>query len=324
MPAVNELNWFKSLGNEWTSNGRATLIRDAKYGAEMLHVEWTDAEKSPVVEVTSRIATRDRAIDFAKPSRPAPLSAAELEINTKGTELLIPVDGIVKQASDKIVTKADAKTDIEKARAIYEWIVDNTFRDARVGGCGIGDIAAILKSGNLAGKCADLNALFVGLVRAAGIPARDIYGIRLGPSAVAALVPARKPSLTRSTAARKSFWRGMGGSLLTLRMCGKLCSKRRRAIWRSMIPGLQLRARLCSALGRQLARIQFCSRHRAGRIEWSQGRISNVSPGRVWERAARLPRPGYLQICHYCEGADLGVRQARDVMQVRCFPGAVI
>ena len=142
VPAVNELNWFKSLGNEWTSNGRATLIRDAKYGAEMLHVEWTDAEKSPVVEVTSRIATRDRAIDFAKPSRPAPLSAAELEINTKGIELLIPVDGIVKQASDKIVTKADAKTDIEKARAIYEWIVDNTFRDARVGGCGIGDIAA--------------------------------------------------------------------------------------------------------------------------------------------------------------------------------------
>ena len=73
VPAVNELDWFKSLGNEWTSNGRATLIRDAKYGAEMLHVEWTDAEKSPVVEVTSRIATRDRAIDFAKrePARPA-------------------------------------------------------------------------------------------------------------------------------------------------------------------------------------------------------------------------------------------------------------
>jgi transglutaminase-like putative cysteine protease len=40
----------------------------------------------------------------------------------------------------------------------------------------------MLKSGNLGGKCADLNALFVGLVRAAGIPARDIYGIRVAPS----------------------------------------------------------------------------------------------------------------------------------------------
>lgn len=40
----------------------------------------------------------------------------------------------------------------------------------------------MLKTGNLGGKCADLNALFVGLVRAAGIPARDVYGIRVAPS----------------------------------------------------------------------------------------------------------------------------------------------
>ena len=61
-------------------------------------------------------------------------------------------------------------------------MVENTFRDAKVRGCGIGDIAAMLKTGNLGGKCADLNALFVGLVRAAGIPARDVYGIRVAPS----------------------------------------------------------------------------------------------------------------------------------------------
>jgi transglutaminase-like putative cysteine protease len=179
VPAVNERDWFKSLGSEWTSNGRAALVREPKYGAEMLHVEWTDGEKSPVVEVTSRIATRDRAIDFAMPGRPAPLSAAEHELNTQGTEL-IPVDRIVKQTSDKIV--ANAKTDIEKARAVYEWIVDNTFRDAKVRGCGIGDIAAMLRTGDLGGKCADLNALYVGLARAAGVPARDVYGIRVAPS----------------------------------------------------------------------------------------------------------------------------------------------
>ena len=179
VPAVNERDWFKSLGSEWTSNGRAALVREPKYGAETLHVQWTDGEKSPVVEVTSRIATRDRAIDFAMPGRPAPLSAAEHELNTQGTEL-IPVDRIVKQTSDKIV--ANAKTDIEKARAVYEWIVDNTFRDAKVRGCGIGDIAAMLRTGDLGGKCADLNALYVGLARAAGVPARDVYGIRVAPS----------------------------------------------------------------------------------------------------------------------------------------------
>jgi transglutaminase-like putative cysteine protease len=181
VPAVNEQDWFKSLGSEWTSNGRTTLVRDPKYSAELLHVEWTDGERSPVVEVTSRIATRDRAIDFAKPGRPVPLVAAERELNTQGTEL-IPVDGIVKQTSDQIVANANARTDIEKARAIYEWIVDNTFRDAKVRGCGIGDIAAMLRTGNLGGKCADLNALYVGLARAAGVPARDVYGIRVAPS----------------------------------------------------------------------------------------------------------------------------------------------
>jgi transglutaminase-like putative cysteine protease len=179
VPAVNEQDWFKSLGSEWTSNGRASLVRDPKYGAEMLHVEWTDSDRSPVVEVTSKIATRDRAIDLAKPGRSVLLSAAERELYTQGTEL-IPVDGIVRETSDKIV--ANAKTDIERARAIYEWIVDNTFRDAKVRGCGIGDIAAMLRTGNLGGKCADLNALYVGLARAAGLPARDVYGIRVAPS----------------------------------------------------------------------------------------------------------------------------------------------
>ncbi len=181
VPAVNERDWFKSLGSAWTSNGRATLVREPKYGAAMLHVQWTDSEKNPVVEVTSRIATRDRAIDLAKPGRPVPLSAAERNHNTQGTEL-IPIDGIVKQTSDQIVARASAETDIKKARVIYEWIVDNTYRDAAVRGCGIGDIAAMLRTGNLGGKCADLNALYVGLARAAGVPARDVYGIRVAPS----------------------------------------------------------------------------------------------------------------------------------------------
>jgi hypothetical protein len=35
----------------------------------------------------------------------------------------------------------------------------------------------------LGGKCADLNALFVALARSAGVPARDVYGIRVDDSA---------------------------------------------------------------------------------------------------------------------------------------------
>jgi transglutaminase-like putative cysteine protease len=180
LPSVNENDWIRSGDSQWTTNGNAVLARDPHYGAAMLHVAWAASELAQVVEVTSTIATQDRAVDLTKPGRPGiDLAAAERKFNTAGTEL-IPVDGIVKEASDKIT--AGKATEIDKVHAIYEWVVENTFRDAKVRGCGIGDIAAMLKTGNLGGKCADLNALFVGLVRAAGIPARDVYGIRVAPS----------------------------------------------------------------------------------------------------------------------------------------------
>ena len=132
------------------------------------------------VEVTSQIATRDRAIDLpAGRQRGGAAHRRGAARYTAPTEL-IPTDGIVKETADKIT--AGAASDVEQARAIYEWIVDNTFRDRKTRGCGIGDIAAMLKSGNLGGKCADLNALYVGLARAAGLPARDVYGIRVAPS----------------------------------------------------------------------------------------------------------------------------------------------
>ncbi len=60
--------------------------------------------------------------------------------------------------------------------------MDNTNRDPDTPGCGFGDIRAMLESGNLGGKCADINGLMTGLARAAGFPARDVYGVRVAPS----------------------------------------------------------------------------------------------------------------------------------------------
>lgn len=180
LPSVNEKDWFKSGVSRWATNGKATRARDSRYGAEMLRVKWAEGEKTPWVEVASTVSTQDRAIDLTIPGTSSiGLSAAEREFNTEGSDL-IPIDGIVRQTSNAIM--AGKTTEVEMVHAIYEWIVENTFRDPQVRGCGIGDIVAMLNTGNLGGKCADLNALFVGLVRAAGIPARDVYGIRLAPS----------------------------------------------------------------------------------------------------------------------------------------------
>jgi len=37
----------------------------------------------------------------------------------------------------------------------------------------------MLETGDLGGKCADLNALYVGMARSVGLPARHIYGLRI-------------------------------------------------------------------------------------------------------------------------------------------------
>ncbi len=180
LPSVSDPNWIRPIGNDWHTNAKsAEIYRDPKYGAEFLHVTWSETERPPVVEVVSQFATRDRAIDLARPGKHETLSATDRALYTSATEL-IPIDGIVKDTADYVT--AGARTEVAKARAIYEWIVDNTFRDAKTRGCGFGDIKSMLEMGNLGGKCADLNALYVGLARASGLPARDVYGIRVAPS----------------------------------------------------------------------------------------------------------------------------------------------
>jgi len=181
LPLMPDTDYQRSLGLSWTGNAAVTrVVRDEKYGAGIFYAEWPASETAPTIELTTRFAARDRAVDLSTPGKSAPEDRAVLRKYTAGTKF-IPTDGIVrKQALE--VTKG-ASTDLEKARAVYEWIVDNTFRDPKVRGCGLGDIRALLETGYLGGKCADLNALFVGMVRSLRIPARDIYGVRVTESA---------------------------------------------------------------------------------------------------------------------------------------------
>ncbi|EIJ36480.1 transglutaminase-like domain-containing protein [Thiothrix nivea] len=181
LPSVYADDWMRPMGNLWQGNAsQMQVYTDTKYQTQMLHAVWDEKQtEAPMLEVTSRFATRDRAVDFDKPGTVPELSAAERALYTEPTELL-PTDGIVRETAEKIVTGKD--NDLDRARAIYDWIVENTVRDPKVEGCGIGDIRWMLETGNLKGKCADLNALYVGLARAAGLPARDVYGLRVADS----------------------------------------------------------------------------------------------------------------------------------------------
>jgi transglutaminase-like putative cysteine protease len=75
-----------------------------------------------------------------------------------------------------------------------------------VKGCGLGDIRWMLETGNLRGKCADLNALFVGLARASGLPARDLYGLRVAPSLEFASLGRGGGDVTTAQHCRAEVW----------------------------------------------------------------------------------------------------------------------
>lgn len=178
IPSVNT-DWQRCLDSNFTSNGDAKRVADGDSGAEILVVQFGASNKDPFVELTTRVQTRNRATDWKRPGR-AQLDASDRAYWTRPTAL-IPTDGIVRETALKAV--GDARTDEEKVHRIYDWVVGNAWREPTVRGCGNGDVKTMLETGNLGGKCADINALFVGLCRSLGVPARDIYGVRLAPSA---------------------------------------------------------------------------------------------------------------------------------------------
>ena len=179
IPSINT-DYQQSLESSW--QGNATQVRqaaDAEYGAKMLVADFAANEPHPTLSLTSRIRTQDRSTDWSQRIG-AKEDAATLRYWTQPSELM-PIDGIVHDTAKEITRFTWG--DEAKTRKIYQWIVDNTYREPKVRGCGIGDIKAMLETGNLGGKCGDINALFVGLCRSVGVPARDVYGIRLAPSA---------------------------------------------------------------------------------------------------------------------------------------------
>ena len=202
VPIVNT-DYQVLLGNVFVAEGaKASIMEPANSGIGVLVVEF-DADHSKVVELTSRFSTRDRSVNFDRSGTDVKMDDSMLKKYLAPTNL-IPLDGIVNMTALKAT--AGAKTDLQKARAIYEWIVENATRNPKVRGCGRGDIKSMLATGDLSGKCADISALFVGLARASGIPARDVYGIRVADSRLGYQTLGKSGNITKAQHCRAEFY----------------------------------------------------------------------------------------------------------------------
>lgn len=176
---VRDTPFQRTLANRYQAEaGTVKLIKDRRNALGMVLASYAP-QRSPVLTLSSRVMVRNYDVELSVPESTPQVSEAELDYFLQPTRY-VPTNGIVQETARKAI--AGRGTEVEKARAIYDWIVENTFRDPKVQGCGRGDIGRMLESGNLGGKCADLNALFVGLARSVGLPARDVYGVRIGKS----------------------------------------------------------------------------------------------------------------------------------------------
>ncbi|QCT95216.1 transglutaminase domain-containing protein [Caminibacter mediatlanticus TB-2] len=167
------------------------LNTNNEYDANTFYAEWKKSDMPKIVLMEMIIETKYRTIPidkieyFSKQNLPIPKNVKKYLEPTAH----IPTGGIIKQLADRITQ--GKKDRFEKVKAIYYWCVSHTFRDPKVIGCGKGDVNKmvkkqdvedIYKNGWFGGKCTDLSSLFTALTRAAGVPAREVFGIRLGKS----------------------------------------------------------------------------------------------------------------------------------------------
>lgn len=93
------------------------------------------------------------------------------------SERLVPINSQIRSWAQEVVDKAGARTDLEKARAIYDHVIATVKYDKTGHGWGRGDIYYACEARR--GNCTDFHAIFIGYCRALGIPARFIIGFPL-------------------------------------------------------------------------------------------------------------------------------------------------
>jgi len=151
-----------------------SIKHDPEYGNSVLHVSLDNPKESSVaVQLGFRVLRREYVRnDFARVGGEAGGSSDGTMKRWLGPDKLVPLDGRIRKIAQEITR---GKTnDLERARAIYDYVVSNMKYDKSGTGWGNGDIywACDAKRGN----CTDFHALFIGLCRASGIPAKFAIG----------------------------------------------------------------------------------------------------------------------------------------------------
>jgi hypothetical protein len=148
--------------------------REGKYGNEMYYAEEGKASKTELhFEVVYDVVRHERVVLGRSIPRLSDFTL-DKKIAKRDTspDALVPVTGAPAELAAKVT--ADKKTPLEKARAIYDYVLENMTYDKSGTGWGRGDVLHAAESKK--GDCTDFNSLFIAMARSQGIPARFEIG----------------------------------------------------------------------------------------------------------------------------------------------------
>lgn len=153
---------------------KQNIYRDPASGAVYLHADWSKSPETPVLRLSFHVDSHfQKGAPLKDGGNDIPVEILPYLVPSK----FIPSDDARIQAYAKEAT-AGKESILDKARGVYDWTIRNTFRDPDVKGCGLGEPLTTLTQAKGGGKCADISSVFVAVARAAGVPARDVFGLR--------------------------------------------------------------------------------------------------------------------------------------------------
>jgi transglutaminase-like putative cysteine protease len=151
--------------------------RESRFGNEIYFAESGKAKSGDLhFEVVYDVVRHERlTLGTNRPRlKNASLSGKESK-EFLGPDKLVPVTGLPAELAAKVT--AGKASEMDKARAIYDYVFDNMKYDKTGTGWGRGDVlyACDAKKGN----CTDFHSLFISMARSQGIPARFEIGFPL-------------------------------------------------------------------------------------------------------------------------------------------------
>jgi hypothetical protein len=140
------------------------LNLDNEFGNKIMHLNLLPEHSNNIIRIIYQVQRFEKS----------PYIEEEVDLNKylQATDFL-PVGGRFGSISNATFTEREADSPLTKARALYDYIIDNV-RYAKEGTYGTGDAnyACDARSGN----CTEFHSFFISLARSAGIPARFAVG----------------------------------------------------------------------------------------------------------------------------------------------------